>query len=150
MDRTPPQVTEISTPEKRQFNWYRRTAEIDRGHSKNDSADPGECQFKPCAWSRGMAEKRTKAEKWRRNVERLERREDARREIVDIREKRQELAALLEEQIRQRAHQFYEARGRQSGHEVEDWLNAEAEIRAARRKAPAASGRVIPFPLSST
>ncbi len=97
-----------------------------------------------------MAEKRTKAEKWRRNVERLERCEDARREIVDIREKRQELAALLEEQIRQRAHHLYEARGRQSGHEVEDWLNAEAEIRAARRKAPAASSRVIPFPLSST
>ncbi len=97
-----------------------------------------------------MAEKRTKAERWWRNVERLERRDDARREIIDISERRQELAALLEQQIRQRAHQLYEARGRQSGHEVEDWLTAEAEIRAVRRKAPAASGRVIPFPLSST
>ena len=96
-----------------------------------------------------MAEKRTKAEKLQRNVERLER-DEARRVVIDISEKRQELSALLEEQIRQRAHQLYEARGRRSGHEVENWLQAEAEIRTARRRAPAASGRVIPFPLSST
>lgn len=97
-----------------------------------------------------MAEKRTKADKLQRNSERLEKRLDGRRETVDIGEKRQQLAALLQEQIRQRAHQFYEARGRTAGHEVEDWLRAEAEIRAARRRNPAAAGRVIPFPLSST
>lgn len=32
------------------------------------------------------------------------------------------------EKIRQRAHELYEARGRNEGHEVEDWLQAEAEI----------------------
>jgi len=97
-----------------------------------------------------MAEKRTKAEKWRLNVEQSERREEARSEIIDISEKRQELAALMEEQIRQRAHELYQARGRKPGHEVEDWLKAEAEVRAARHRTPAASGRVIPFLFSST
>jgi hypothetical protein len=37
----------------------------------------------------------------------------------------------LEEQIRLRAHELYEARGRQDGHELEDWLRAEDEITAA-------------------
>ena len=94
-----------------------------------------------------MAQKRTKADTLQRNVERLEGRDEARREIVDINEKRRE---LLEEQIRQRAHELYEARGRKGGHGVEDWLQAEAEVRAARRRAAAGSGKVIPFPLFST
>ena len=34
----------------------------------------------------------------------------------------------LEHQIRLRAHELYEARGREDGHEVEDWLRAEGEI----------------------
>ena len=34
--------------------------------------------------------------------------------------------------IAQRAFQLYEARGRQDGHDVEDWLKAEQEIRGAR------------------
>ncbi len=37
----------------------------------------------------------------------------------------------VEEQIRTRAYQFYEERGREPGHEVEDWLRAEAEIYGA-------------------
>jgi Protein of unknown function (DUF2934) len=37
----------------------------------------------------------------------------------------------LEERIRLRAHELYEARGRQDGHELEDWLRAEDEITAA-------------------
>ena len=61
-----------------------------------------------------MAEKHTKAEKLQRNVERLER-DEARCEVIDINEKRQDLAALFEEQIRQRT----------------DQLKAEAELRAA-------------------
>ena len=36
--------------------------------------------------------------------------------------------ALSEEQIRIRAYELYEARGRGDGHDVEDWLEAEAEI----------------------
>ena len=34
----------------------------------------------------------------------------------------------MEEQIRQRAYELYEARGREGGHDEEDWLRAEAEI----------------------
>ena len=34
----------------------------------------------------------------------------------------------LEYQIRLRAYQLYEARGREDGHELEDWLRAEEEI----------------------
>ncbi len=34
----------------------------------------------------------------------------------------------LERQIRQHAYQLYEARGREDGHELEDWLRAEAEL----------------------
>jgi hypothetical protein len=33
-----------------------------------------------------------------------------------------------EEQIRLRAYELYEARGREDGRDVEDWLEAEAEI----------------------
>jgi hypothetical protein len=43
-----------------------------------------------------------------------------------------ESALDLEEQIRCRAYELYERREREDGHEVEDWLQAEAEI--AREK----------------
>ena len=36
--------------------------------------------------------------------------------------------ASYEEQIRRRAYELYEARGRGDGHDLEDWLEAEAEI----------------------
>jgi Protein of unknown function (DUF2934) len=39
----------------------------------------------------------------------------------------------LKYQIRLRAYQLYEARGRQDGHDEEDWLRAEEEI--AKKKA---------------
>jgi hypothetical protein len=35
----------------------------------------------------------------------------------------------IEEQIRTRAYELYEARGREDGHGLEDWLEAEAEIK---------------------
>jgi hypothetical protein len=43
----------------------------------------------------------------------------------------------LKEKIRQRAYELYEARGRDDGHELEDWLRAEEEIleQEARPKA---------------
>jgi len=44
----------------------------------------------------------------------------------------------LEEQIRLRAYELYEAHGREDGHEVDDWLQAEAEILGAGQKATAA------------
>ncbi len=34
----------------------------------------------------------------------------------------------LEEQIRLRAYELYEARGREDGHEQEDWFRAKEEI----------------------
>jgi len=35
---------------------------------------------------------------------------------------------LTEEIIQARAYQFYEGRGREHGHDLEDWLRAETEI----------------------
>jgi Protein of unknown function (DUF2934) len=34
----------------------------------------------------------------------------------------------LEEAIRRRAYALYEQRGREDGHDVDDWLRAEAEV----------------------
>jgi hypothetical protein len=34
----------------------------------------------------------------------------------------------LDQQIRIRAYQLYEARGREDGHELDDWLRAEEEF----------------------
>ena len=44
----------------------------------------------------------------------------------------------LEHQIRLRAHELYEARGRQDGHEVEDWFRAEEEITQKKARTIAA------------
>jgi hypothetical protein len=33
------------------------------------------------------------------------------------------------EEIRNRAHEIYERRGREPGHDVDDWLEAERELR---------------------
>jgi hypothetical protein len=33
-----------------------------------------------------------------------------------------------EERVRRRAHELYELRGKQDGHDLDDWLIAEAEI----------------------
>ncbi len=41
------------------------------------------------------------------------------------------------EQIRRRAYELYKARGQEDGHDVEDWLQAEAEIIAGN---PLAAG----------
>ena len=34
----------------------------------------------------------------------------------------------LEEEIRRRAYELYETHGREDGHDVDDWLRAEAEV----------------------
>jgi len=41
----------------------------------------------------------------------------------------------LEEQIRRRAYEIYEARGREDGHDREHWLQAEGEILGAQKAA---------------
>ena len=42
----------------------------------------------------------------------------------------------LFERIAQRAYELYEQRGGQAGSELEDWLQAEREIRSAAAKTP--------------
>ncbi len=90
----------------------------------------------------GMAKKRTKSDQSQRNTERLDKLEDRRRE-VDITEERSEPAEpiSLEEEIRRRAYELYQARGRKGGEELNDWLEAEAEI---RRRMTGISN-VVPF-----
>jgi hypothetical protein len=39
-----------------------------------------------------------------------------------------------QEQIRRRAFELYEQRGREDGHELDDWLQAESEIVLQRAK----------------
>lgn len=36
----------------------------------------------------------------------------------------------VQEQIRHRAYQLYEQRGREDGHDVEDWLQSESDVMA--------------------
>jgi len=43
-----------------------------------------------------------------------------------------------EDRIRQRAYELYVARGREDGHELDDWQQAEEEIMRVQRKAIAA------------
>jgi len=43
----------------------------------------------------------------------------------------------LQEQIRRRAYELYEQRGREDGHELDHWLRAESEV--AQKKAKAVS-----------
>jgi hypothetical protein len=40
----------------------------------------------------------------------------------------------LQEQIRRRAHELYEQRGRDEGHEQDDWLQAESEVTQQKSK----------------
>jgi hypothetical protein len=47
-------------------------------------------------------------------------------------------AADLQEEIRRRAYELYEERGRGDGHDIEDWLRAEAEITGRTEEAVAA------------
>jgi len=45
---------------------------------------------------------------------------------------------VIEEEIRRRAYELFEARGGEDGHELEDWLRAEEEIRGSKTDAVAA------------
>lgn len=44
----------------------------------------------------------------------------------------------IEEGIRKRAYELFEARGGEGGHELDDWLRAEEEIRGTKTNAVAA------------
>jgi hypothetical protein len=43
----------------------------------------------------------------------------------------------LEEEIRRRAYALYEQRGREDGHDIDDWLRAEAHLTAEAMKTAA-------------
>lgn len=43
----------------------------------------------------------------------------------------------LEEEIRRRAYVLYEQRGREDGHDTDDWLRAETELTAQAMKTAA-------------
>ena len=60
------------------------------------------------------------------------------RGAIDISE---ESAVDREEKIRRRAYELYERRGRENGHETEDWLKAEAEL--ARERTQPLEGEAI-------
>jgi hypothetical protein len=55
----------------------------------------------------------------------------------------------FEERIQNRAYQLYILRGKQSGSELDDWLQAEAEIREAQEQAIDESGEES-FPASDS
>lgn len=44
----------------------------------------------------------------------------------------------LEEQIRRRAYELYEAQGRQDGHDLDDWLRAEEQVTQKKARTIAA------------
>ena len=46
-------------------------------------------------------------------------------------------AEAVAERIRIRAYELYEERGREDGHEVEDWLRAESEVTGRTERAAA-------------
>ncbi len=44
----------------------------------------------------------------------------------------------LEDQIRARAYELYEERGKEDGHDLEDWVRAEAEVTSSEQRTIAA------------
>jgi len=83
-----------------------------------------------------MATKRTKADRLERQTEQLENKVDRHPDEI---EKKPSTPAPesdgptvlipITEQIQQRAYELYEQRGRTDGHELDDWLQAECEIK---------------------
>jgi hypothetical protein len=49
-----------------------------------------------------------------------------------------ESSSDLQEKIRRRAYELYEQRGREDGHDLDDWFQAESEITQTKLKAAAA------------
>lgn len=91
-----------------------------------------------------MAEKRTKADKQERQTEQLRKKVD--RHPDEIEKKSSTLAPKsdeptvlipIEQQIRQRAYELYDQRGRADGHDLDDWLQAEREIKGTQTNAAA-------------
>jgi DUF2934 family protein len=93
----------------------------------------------------GMAEKRTKADILERQTEQLEKRaqrhpDEIEKEPPTLTPKSDEPTVLIpiEQQIQQRAYELYEQRGRTDGHELDDWFQAEREVKGKQVNAAAA------------
>jgi len=92
-----------------------------------------------------MATKRTKADRLQRQTEQLEKRVDRHPDDIEkkpstLTPKSNEPTVLIpiEQRIQQRAYELYEQRGRINGHELDDWLQAEREIKGTQANAAAA------------
>jgi len=92
-----------------------------------------------------MAEKRTKADRLQRQTEQLEKRTDRRPDEIGKKPstrapKSDEPTVLIpiEQQIRQRAYELYGQRGRTDGHDLDDWLQAEREVKGTQATAATA------------
>jgi DUF2934 family protein len=91
-----------------------------------------------------MAEKRTKADKQERQTEQLGKKVDRHPDQIEktpsiLAPKSDEPTVLtpIEQQIRQHAYELYDQRGRADGHELDDWLQAEREIKGTQTNAAA-------------
>jgi hypothetical protein len=94
-----------------------------------------------------MAKKRTKADRLQRQTEQQEKRVDRRPDEIEkkpstLAPKSDEPTVLIpieqQQQIQQRAYELYERRGRTDGHDLDDWLQAEYEIKGTQANAAAA------------
>jgi hypothetical protein len=104
-----------------------------------------------------MAKKRTKADRLQRQTEQLEKRVDRHPDEIEKKKTTREgmnqaaaqttlapksdeptLLIPIEQQIQQRAYELYEQRGRTEGHDLDDWLQAEYEIKGRQANAATA------------
>ena len=92
-----------------------------------------------------MAKKRTKADRLERQTEQRGKRVDRQPDEIEkepstLTPKSDEPTVLIpiEHQIQQRAYELYEQRGRADGHELDDWLQAEREIKGTQANAATA------------
>ena len=93
----------------------------------------------------GYGKKRTEADRLQRQSEELDKRVDRHPDEIEknpstLAPKSDEPTVLIpiERQIQQRAYELYEQRGKTEGHELDDWLQAECEIKGTQVNAATA------------
>jgi hypothetical protein len=104
-----------------------------------------------------MAKKRTKADRVERQTEQLEKKVDRHPDEIEKKKTTRDdvnrapaqttlapksdeptLLIPIGQQIQQRAYELYEQRGRKQGHDLDDWLQAEYEIKGRQANAATA------------
>jgi hypothetical protein len=92
-----------------------------------------------------MAKKRTKTDRLERQTDQLDKRvnrhpDEIEKEPSTLAPKSDDPTVLIpiEQQIQQRAYELYEQRGRTDGHDLDDRLQAECEIKSTQANAAAA------------